>query len=202
MHLKGSSFSINNKGGLLVGRGSGGKTVLLKTICDIGGKFISNTHNLVKNNCVTGVNSTIRIRNNSIFKEYIDSDQCTNSLRYGSFNVESRIIFKNQEHDNIPLKYIFIVNSRKDNQYFIEKISSEVMFSYMEQFSLALNVYGLREDIIDEYEGNSLIFANVISKTNKMLHDLINSCECYYVNIDIFDDKNKDKFKHFINNEI
>lgn len=43
--------------------GGVGKTVLLKAICDNGGRFIANTHNIIKDNFMTG----IRVRRNSFF---------------------------------------------------------------------------------------------------------------------------------------
>ena len=73
------------------------------------------------------------------------------------------------------------------------------MFNYMQQFSLAINVYGLKEDIIDDCDGNSISFSNIIKNNNDMLYTLAQNCECYYVNIDSFIPENKNKFLNFIN---
>ena len=199
LHLKGSSFEINNVGGLLIGRGGGGKTVLLKTICDYKGNFISNTHNLVKDNYLTGIKSNIRIRSNELFADYLNSGNCTKAIKAGDYNIDPKKVFKSSDKDTVKLKYIFIVNSRKDGGYLLEKISPKDMFNYMQQFSLAINVYGLKEDIIDDCDGNSSSFSNIIKNNNDMLYTLAQNCECYYVNIDSFIPENKNKFLNFIN---
>ena len=47
LHVKAAAFALDGKGVLVIGRGSGGKTVLVTQMCTDGATFVSNTHVII-----------------------------------------------------------------------------------------------------------------------------------------------------------
>ena len=60
----------------------------------------------------------------------------------------------------------------------------------MEQFSLAANVYGLKEDILDALAGDVTRFSVEMSQMRARLRALVNRSRCYYLGCDAADPGN------------
>jgi hypothetical protein len=60
----------------------------------------------------------------------------------------------------------------------------------MEQFSLALNVYGLKDDVIELLAGEVTRFAVEISLMRARLKAVIDRARCYYFSCDTADARN------------
>ena len=72
----------------------------------------------------------------------------------------------------------------------IRPIDSNVMFDYMDQFALALNVYGLKEDVLDLLSSDVQQFSVATARMRSELHALVNNSRCYYVSCDAAVDRN------------
>jgi hypothetical protein len=64
------------------------------------------------------------------------------------------------------------------------------MFDYMEQFALALNVYGLKEDVLDSLGGDVGRFSVEMSAMRARLRAVIDAARCYYLSCDTADSAN------------
>jgi hypothetical protein len=72
----------------------------------------------------------------------------------------------------------------------IRELDKDILFDYMENFSLALNIYGLREDVLDYLGGDVVKFSTEWSHMKTRLRKLIEQCRSYYVSCDATDPGN------------
>jgi hypothetical protein len=187
LHLKAAAVEIGEAGTLLVAHGGGGKTVLLTQLCRAGARFVSNTHTLINDCTASGVATSMRVRDDALFGPIIAERRLTPGWKRGEFILEPGADLGWQERFATPLRNICLVDFRGSTNHTIQTIDREVLFDYMDQFSLALNVYGLKEDILDHLHGNVQEFASCVRLMRQMLRALIENCNCYYLNCDCMD---------------
>ncbi len=71
-------------------------------------------------------------------------------------------------------------------------MSQQEAYDYAEQFSLAINVYRLEEDLLDLYHGNYRQFSQVYRQMKIQLRRLIQQSRCYYISSNMLNTEYRD----------
>lgn len=191
LHLKAAAVSLSNEATLLVGRGGTGKTVLVTQLCqNSGAHFLANTHVLVHEETVIPVASSMRIRNDRLFGPLIAARALPEAIKAGEFLADPYADLGWSIGKACRIRNICLVDYRGDGRRVIGTVDREVLLDYMESFSLAVNIYGLREDVLDYLGGDVRRFSTESSYMNAELQRLIERCRCFYVSCDVTDANN------------
>lgn len=181
LHLKAAACSVGGAGTLLLGRGGSGKTVFLTQLCLHGARFISNSHSIIKDAHVSGVASSIRIRPGPCYEHLINTVKTSQALIPGELTIDPYDTFAANMTSVALVKNVCILDFKEGGQHIIHTVSTQEAYDYAEQFSLAMNVYRLEEDLLDFYEGDYRRFSQVYSGMKKQLDHLIRQSKCYYI---------------------
>lgn len=188
LHLKAAALAIGRAGTLILGRGGAGKTVFLTQLCRRGARFVTNTHTLVKHGYATGVASAMRIRPDSWLAGLAtDGLGSSPAIRPGEVLIDPDKIFDADSGDSIEVRNLCIVDFRGAGCHTIERLSEREAYDYSEQFSLAINVYRLEEDLLDFYGGDYRRFAHAYGEMKSQLNDLVRRSRRYYISCDMLD---------------
>jgi hypothetical protein len=190
LHLKAAGIAVDGAGTVLVGRGGGGKTVLLTRLCQRGAQFLSNTHTLIDEQRMIAVPAAMRVRNDPLFAPMITARQLPTGLKAGEYLADPLADLDWRGVTVAPVRNVCLVDYRGPNRCDIREIDRDILFDYMEQFSLALNVYGLKEDILDHLGGDVTGFSDQMQRIRLRLRALVDRCSCYYVSCDATNDGN------------
>ncbi len=187
LHLKGAACAIKTAGTLLLGRGGSGKTVFLTQLCEHGAGFVTNSHAVVKECRITGVASSIRIRSGPLFSSFGDKAERKPALETGEVIIDPYDVFDNYNtYDSVEIKNLCIIDFHHSGHHVIKEVVEQDIYNYAEQFSLAINVYRLEEDLLDLYKGDYREFSEVYEKMKIQLKNLIHQSNCYYISSDMF----------------
>ena len=187
LHLKAAAVSVNGAGTLLIGRGGGGKTVMVARLCEAGAHFISNTHTLIDQQSLIGVPAAMRVRNDALFGPIIAARRLEANIKPGEYVLNPLTDLQWKSSATAPLRNICLADYRGPGVSEIREISPAVLFDYMDQFSLPLNVYGIKEDLLDHLGGNVNVFATHTSGMRNRLRMLTERCKAYHVSCDVND---------------
>lgn len=193
LFLKAAACVVDSAGTLLLGRGGAGKTVFLTQLCQNGARFVTNSHSIIKDYQVAGVASSIRIRPGYWFSDLIKKVEKKPALKSGEIIIDPYDVFEINTFDYVKIKNLCIIDFHQPGNHIIKEISYQDAYSYAEQFSLAINVYRLEEDLLDLYKGNYHKFSKAYSKMKTLLWDLVVQSRCYYIRSDILIQANRDK---------
>lgn len=137
LHIKGSLIrGLNGELILLLGKGGSGKTTLGKMLQEFGYRIISNTHCLVKDDYIWGINSWTRIRNDK-GQKYIEPP-------------------KNICKMDGKIKKCFIVNCNNVGTFNLTKVDEKYLYYYIRNFVSAINNYDLKEEVWDYMSENNI----------------------------------------------
>jgi len=189
LHLKAAGVSLAGRGTLLVARGGGGKTLLLAQLCQVGAEFVSNTHALIDGQNLVSVPTAVRIRNDHHFGPIIAARGLPPAIKAGEFTADPIDDLGWICTPSAPLRNICLIDYRPGNRI-IREMDRERLFDYMDQFALALNVYGLKEDLLDYLSGNIDAFCGHLARMRSTLRRILGSCGAYYVSCDCTDPVN------------
>ena len=189
LHLKAAAVAVDGQGALLVGRGGSGKTVLMNHLCRAGAQFLSNTHVLMHGLDILGIRTAMRVRADEFFAPMIAQRQLSPSVKANEYTADPVTDLGWQTARSAPLRSVCLVDYRAGTRV-IREIGAEVMFDYMEQFALALNVYGLKEDMLDSLGRDVGRFSVEISAMRARLRAVIDGARCYYLSCDAADAAN------------
>jgi hypothetical protein len=184
LHLKAASVAIGPAGTLLVGRGGGGKTVLLTQLCRRGAQFLSNTHALIDNHTTLAVPTAMRVRNDVLFAPMIATRRLPEGLKHGEYLADPCEDLGWRGGLAAHVNNICLVDYRGTTSDSPREIDRDILFDYMEQFSLPVNVYGLKEDILDHLAGDVTEFSAQMSRMKAKLRTLVDQCRGYHVSCD------------------
>jgi hypothetical protein len=185
LHLKAAAIRLGNAATVLVGRGGSGKTVLLTQLCrSAAANFLANTHLLISDRTVIPVASTVRVRNDGIFGRIIRDRNLPPAVKKGEFLADPVTDLGWQSGTACPIRNICLLDYRAPDRRAIRELDRSVLLDYMENFSLALNIYGLREDVLDYLDGNVLSFSMQWTHMRDRLRRLVDECRCYYISCD------------------
>jgi len=190
LHLKAASIAWNGAGTLLVGRGGSGKTVLMTQLCRQGAQFFSNTHSLIQEHHILPVPTAMRVRNDSLFAPIIAERKLPMGIKRDEYLADPLTDLGWLGGTTARLKNIFLLDYRGPDTRDIREMDREVLLNYMEQFSLPLNVYGIKEDILDHLGGDVAAFSLQMNRMREQLHTLVERCNGYYVSCDATDPGN------------
>jgi hypothetical protein len=198
VHLKAAGVVVDGCGTLLVGRGGSGKTVLLNHLCRAGGRFLSNTHSLLDGNTVIGISTAMRVRKDEFFTSVIEARGLSPSVKAGEYVVDPCNDLGWQVADSAPVRSVCLLDYKGSARTVIREIERDTMFDYMEQFAHAINVYGLKEDMLDHLGGDVERFSIQASRMRAQLRALIGTSRCYYVSCDVADARNLQMLRNLL----
>lgn len=193
LHLKAAALVIEKTGTLLLGRGGAGKTVFLSQLCQHGAKFITNSHSIINESRVTGVASSLRIRPGPWYSDILKTANKKPALKPGEIIIDPDDVFEMNTKHSVEVKNVCIIGFQQPGFHSIEKISQHDAYNYAEQFSLAINVYRLEEDLLDLYKGDYQEFSQAYNRMKDQLRDLIFQSSCYSIGSDILIKENRDE---------
>lgn len=193
LFLKSAAFAVNRKGTLLLGRGGSGKTVFLTLLCRNGAEFITNSHSVIKDGFITGVASSMRVRPDRWLSELIPSVKQSPALRSGEIIIDPYDVFQSDKNIRAELKNLCIINFQQPDLHIIKTLSDEEAYSYIEQFSLAMNVYRLEEDLLDYFQNDIGLFSEIYEKMKAQLREIVGRSRCFYISSNLFVKKNRDE---------
>lgn len=190
LHVKAAAVAIDGQGMLLVGRGGSGKTVLLTRLCQTGAQFLSNTHALIDGQQLLGIATAMRVRPDEFFASIIEERRLSPSVKVGEYTANPLTDLGWSTLPAALIRAICLVDYKKMGLATIREIHRETLFDYMEQFALAINVYGLKEDILDTLGVDVNRFSEQMSQMRTRLHALVDGARCYYLSCDAADPRN------------
>lgn len=190
LHLKAAGVAMEGGGTLLVGRGGSGKTVLLSRLCQMGAQFLSNTHCLVADGKLMGISTAMRVRQDEFFAPIIAARGLSPSIKAGEYVVDPRSDLGWSAVESAQVRSVCLLDYRGPSRTVIREIERDVAFDYLEQFGLAINVYGLKEDMLDHVGGDVWRFSAQMSRAKNQLRALVDASRCYYVSCDTADPRN------------
>lgn len=193
LHLKGAACVVGAASTLLLGRGGTGKTVFLTQLCQHGAGFVTNSHAIIKESRITGVASSIRIRPGPWFSNLIDIVEQKPALKAGEYIIDPYDVFDIHTYDSVEIKNLCVIDFQQPGRHIIKKLSEQDAYNYAEQFSLAINVYRLEEDLLDLYKGDYRQFSQVYHKMKSQLGQLIQRSNCYYISSDLLEQTYRDE---------
>jgi hypothetical protein len=187
LHLKAATVAIEGNGTLLIARGGGGKTVLLAHLCRCGAEFLSNTHTLIDQDAAIAIPTAMRVRNDRLFGPLIAANHLTRGLKPDEYMADPLTHMRWKCASTAPVRNVCLVDYRGPNTRIIREMDRTTLLDYMDQFSLALNVYGLKEDVLDHLSANVTQFSDKVSEMRTQLRDLLDRSRTYYVSLDAED---------------
>jgi hypothetical protein len=191
LHLKAAAVSVSDSISLLIGRGGTGKTVLLTKLCqEAGAQFLSNTHVLVDEGMVEPIPTAMRVRNDVLFESIIAARELPRAIKTGEFLADPCKDLGWKIGLPGAARTICLLDYRERQYPIIRELDRSVLFNYMESFSLAASIYGLREDVLDYLDSDVVRFSTEFSLMKSRLRRLIDVCSCYYISCDATDFRN------------
>ncbi|MUL43180.1 FomB family phosphonate monophosphate kinase [Streptomonospora sp. PA3] len=188
LHLKAGAF-VQPGGGasLVVGRNGGGKTVLLTQACLHGADFLTNTHALVRDGYAYGIPSSLRIRRDASFGDLIDRYDLPPHMESGDYLASPHLLFGRNAPAAAPIRNLVLVDYNPERAQGIEEISADVAEAFLDQFSLAVTMYGLKDDLFAHYDYDVHRFAAALRDTKDKARRLTRSVRCLRANVDMLD---------------
>lgn len=190
LHLKAVAVAIDGQGVILVGRGGSGKTILLNQLCRAGAQILSNTHTLLDGRTLLGIQTAMRVRPDEFFGPIIAARHLSPSIKASEYTADPVHDLGWSSTESAPLRCVCLVDYKGRDHREIRQLDREILFDYMEQFSLAVNVYGLKDDLLDALGGDVIRFSAVMSQAKAKLRALLEGARCYYLSCDSADSAN------------
>lgn len=185
VHLKGTLIERNNEGVLIIGGKSSGKSTLVNKILNMDKKtyFISNTHVVVKRGIALGVHSNINFRKEMAIDICSKIKKLNNTKITGCTNLDP-IDLEYKLKGKCKIKYIIFYQYNNKGEYYCEPCSDKDMFTLLSMYSEALNIYSLRDDLINYYNGNVNKIKKILNNYNQNLIDVSKYTKNYIVTAD------------------
>lgn len=197
LHLKGAACAMGDAGTLILGRGGTGKTVFLTQLCLHGAKFITNSHAVITKGWIKGIASSMRIRPMHWFSDLIAKIEGNieekPALISGEIIVDPYDIFEISAEEPVIIRNLCIIDFREPGCHIVKQLAKQDAYNYAEQFSLAINVYRLEEDLLDLYKNDLWKFSNVYDDMKIQLRELVERSRCYYISSDTLEKRYRDE---------
>ncbi|MDX3025792.1 hypothetical protein [Streptomyces acidiscabies] len=187
--LKAAALAAGNGATLIVGRGGGGKSVLLTGLCRGGATFITNSHVVLDGRAVRGVASTMRMRPGP----WLDQTASTAALDPGERLVDPYTAFPHHTGAAVPLRAVWIADFRAPGEHDVHRLPPDEAIGIVDQFALGLNVYRLEEDLLDLYGGDYRAFSTRYGQMRAQLHAAVTNYPTYRVRSDVQHTANRDR---------
>lgn len=184
LHLKAACVELNEKGILLIGRGSGGKTVMLKEACRHGAIFVANTHSVVSPTRVIGVQSPVRVRDDPIFADQIRTSGAQPHIEANEYTLRQASFFKRSKRETAP-KVICVIDYRPDQSRSVKRMTIDQIYRFAELFAFPTVTYGIKDDLLASVEGDHFRLAEMYGSMRAKLKHLVSTIPAFYVSIDV-----------------
>lgn len=158
LFLKGAAIDWDGAGILLIARGGGGKTTMAMALAQLGGGLIANSHVLVDSGSLTGVGTTMRVR---------ESDPADHGVQERLVAPSS--LFARPAHRSVPLRLVCLVNRTEDTSDRVVRLSNSIAVPILTAYALGHDVYRLEEDLLDDLDGDYERYGRAISRMRSRL---------------------------------
>jgi hypothetical protein len=183
LHMKAGAV-MDAEGGvtLLVGKGSGGKSVLLRKLADLGLQVLSNTHVLLDGATVWGVKTSVRVRQDDTFGPIIRAHDLPKGPEPGEYMCPPHLIFGDgPERLHGTLKRI-VVTHYGDGRPGIRTLDAPVLRTALKNLSYPLHTYGMKDDYLEFLDDDLDRFHEVYEAEMRMLQALAEDYPGLYCN--------------------
>jgi hypothetical protein len=184
LFLKAAAVEIAGRGVLIAGRGTGGKTTLVQTLCRHGARFVTNSHAIVSDCDVIGVASSMRVRKTDVAA---GAGLGFPALRVNEGLVDPFELFQGAGPGPLPLQHILIVDYRPDRDEGVRHLAPDEAFCFLDQFALGVNVYRLEEEMLEYCGGDVFRFGREGAALRQRLLNLTQNVPCFVVQTDVHD---------------
>ncbi len=180
LHLKSTALLNGNNVVLLMGRGNAGKTTAARLLEDkLECAMIANTHCVVQDQHVWGVNTWVRHRTTDGEESYVLKQPC------GS-----------QEGE---LRRIIIFEHNERGEFVCERIDAEMAESFILYFAASIGNYDLKEDITDYRRRGTFSDRHAMLRTEiDKVRQLVAANDVVYVSCDSFDSRASQALENYI----
>ncbi len=151
---------------VLLGKGGSGKTTLADKLCERNFELLSNTHCMVKDDYIWGVNSWVRRRKNSIEKYELEK--------------------KDFILDGVIKKCIMVEGNSENNKLHIETLTIDEKYYYLKNFSAAISNYDLKEEVCDYMAENNTMIVEYLKKEDELVKRF-SEREILWIKLDSFE---------------
>lgn len=184
--LKAACVAFGSHGVLILGRGSGGKTSLVRALCRSGAVLVTNSHAIVNGLAVTGVRTAMRVRG----ADQSSASLVAAGLRAGEVLIDPFDGGALAAHTPIQLQSLCIVDYRPGCDEGVQPLDAADVIAFAEQFSLGLNVYRLEEEMLEFYSHAIGRYGQAMRTLHDRLRSMVEALPCYLVRTDICDERN------------
>ena len=160
------------------GNGSG-KTVFLAQACLHGARFVTNTHTLLADGIMHAVPTSVRVRQDAIFGPLIAGKGLVPHMDEGDYLTSAETLFGDASQDSAPVRNLVVADFDRDAPAQFEEISPADAVAFAGQFSTALTVYGLKDDLLEHYGRDFHRFATGVRAADQRLSELARSVRCF-----------------------
>jgi hypothetical protein len=190
LFLTAAALATGGAATLVIGRGGGGKTVLVGELCRGGADFVTNSHAVVQDGQVRGVASSLRIRRGP----WLDALGVAGrpALNPAEVVVDPADAFPAVATQAVPVRAICVADYRGHDGA-VRELDPDASAAVLEQFGLGLNVYRLEEDLLDDLGGDYAAFAAAYQAMRRRLRRLAGACRTYLVSADVTRPERRDE---------
>ena len=175
LFLKGAAVDWNGAGILLIARGGGGKTTMAMALARLGGGLIANSHVLVAGGSMTGVATTMRVRE----PDASAPGGTTERL------VAPSSLYSSPASRSVPLSLVCLVARAGGPAERVERLPGSVAMPVLTAFALGHDVYRLEEDLLDDVDGDYDRFGRAYQQMQSGLLAITGSCPVVRVDHDV-----------------
>lgn len=193
LHLKAAGL-VNAAGEatLLVGPNGGGKTVFLAQACGQGARFLANTHVLVRDGIAYGIPSAVRVRADAAFADLIEQGKVVPHIESGDYVADPALVFPGGTTTEGTVRNIVITDFDPGRRQGLVPLAPERAELFLDQFSAAVTMYGLKDDMLAHSRGDLDAFTDQLAKWRGQLAALVRGANCYRANVDMLDASARD----------
>jgi hypothetical protein len=136
------------------------------------------------------VPTAMRVRNDRFFGAAISAGRLPPGFKPGEYIADPQADLQWPIVEVAHIKAICLLDYRGPEHNAIRDIDADELYNYMEHFSLAVNIYGLREDLFDYLGADAGRLSSEWNRTKSKLRGLVDHARLHYVSCDMTDDRN------------
>lgn len=173
--LKGAAVEQAGHAILFVARGGGGKTTMATALASLGWSMLANSHVLVSDGILTGVATSMRVR-----EEDPEAPE----------GVRERLVRPLSVSDAggprpSPLGLVCVLSRNPETSERVQRLDPSSAIALLTSFASGLDVYRLEEDLLDDVGGDYERFARASQRIRTHLLDIVERCPVVLVNHDV-----------------